>query len=153
MTQIRQVEGTVLTIRCRTCGEHYPHFEFSGDSDTLTDGLGSATSCEKKELVIAETTAAEDNFCTSGIVEFEQRLARDLSRSDLHVIRLLRVERAPTVGPTSSLREFMKHYVPNTLVFSCPCCDGGEAVKIEELTPSDFQFLGGRITFVGRLGF
>lgn len=152
MTPKRIVAGTILTLFCDACKARFPHFLFFGDDDIDTAGLCSASSCDKNEVVIFEATPTEWNdFEKSGISEIETRLALELRRGDLRVLRLLKIERDKNIQTGLSFRDFKKKYVAPTVVYSCPCCPDGKSHALEELTLDEFQKSGGRITLTGRL--
>lgn len=152
MEQKRKLSGTVVKLHCGSCGSTFPHFIFSGDKDTDTDGFCSASSCEKNEVVIAELTSNELNdFGSTGASDFQQRLSKLLGRHDLRVVRLLRVEREQTPQAGLSFRDFAKSYKPPILIFSCACCADGESKSNEELTVDDFRLAGGVVSAIGPL--
>lgn len=148
----RFVDGKIWKLRCQTCGAVFPHFVFSGESDSLTDGLFSASSCKKNEVVIVEADSAEwSDFVRAGAVGIEKRLARQLARDDLRILRLLRIEREKSAGAGLSFNDFKKAYKPPALIYSCVCCADGESSAIEEVAVNDFRNSGGQIIAVGRL--
>lgn len=152
MEQKRTVTGTVMKLRCGNCGSTFPHFVFSGEKDTDTDGICSASSCEKNEVVIAELLQNEWNdLDNTGASNFQHRLSLLLDRHDLRVIRLVRVEQAQNPSAGLSFRDFAKSYEPPVLVFSCACCTNGESKLYEELTLDDFRLSGGNVLAVGHL--
>lgn len=152
MSHVRVVDASIDILRCASCGKEYPHAVFTGEFDTSTDLLGSATSCVHNEAVIAEMTFEEwDPYPDDiGRQRFERRLAQLLNRPDLHVLKLLRIERHDP-PPGLSPQEFRKQYVPPVAVYACPCCEQGESTKTIEITPAEFQRRGGCITVVGPL--
>lgn len=152
MEQKRTVTGTVMRLRCENCGSTFPHFVFSGEKDTDTDGLCSASSCEKNEVVIAELQPNEwDDFDNTGALNFQHRLSLLLDRHDLRVIRLVRVEQEQKPSAGLSFRDFAKSYKPPVLVFSCACCTNGESKSYEEQTLDDFRLSGGNVLAIGHL--
>lgn len=130
----------------------FPHFLFSGEEDTDTVGLCSASSCNQNEVVIVEAEPDEwSDLESTRTMAIEKRLAQQLGRADLKVLRLLRVERETTPAAGLSFREFQKGYKPPVLVYSCACCGKGESRVIEEITAGDFEKSGGQILVTGRL--
>jgi len=130
MEEPTRVEGTVLKLRCSKCGSTFPHFRFSGDTDMVTAGLGSATSSARSELILAKMEAAEWNeFDVDGARRFEQRLSQQLGRSDIRVLRLLRVDKQSELLRGLSFADFRKTYIPPKLYFSCACCPDGEQLS------------------------
>lgn len=151
-TPPRLVAGSVLRLRCQTCGAVFPHFLFSGEKDTDTAGLCSASSCDQNEVVIVEAEPSEWNDLErTGATAIERRLAQQLGRPDFRVLRLLRVEREAAPAAGVSFGDFKKGYKPPVLVYSCACCAKGESRAIDELTVGDFQESGGEILVTGRL--
>lgn len=147
----RLVEGTVLMLRCRTCSAVFPHFLFSGEQDTDTDRLCSASACDTIEVVVAEATADEWNDLAHGSVSVLQaRLSSQLARDDLRVLRILRVEPGKNSGKGASFQDFRKEYSPPITIFSCACC-GGDSEATEEITVDAFQKAHGRLHVLGNL--
>lgn len=150
MSSPRQVAGTVIILFCAICKKKFPGFRFVGDEDTESVGLGVATSCEKNEVVVAALTPDEWRAQkTDGLDRFEKRIASELGRGDLRVVRLLRVEQQEQFGEGISFKEFRKKYVRPKLIFSCACCDGGESAQVDELTVEEFRKLGGKVSAIG----
>jgi hypothetical protein len=150
----RKVDGIVHRMQCRSCKSRYVSFVFSGETDIDTAGLGSAASCNREEVVIAAMLPEEWNrYDTYGRERFEARVAEETKRPDLRVAKLLRVEPRGPSAKGISFQEYAKVAKPPRLVYSCPCCGDGEATATEELEPDDFIARGGRIEFLGDLGF
>lgn len=134
-TDLRSVPGTVLRLRCQACGAVFPHFQFSGERETTSGGLFSASSGRTDEVFVLEATPEEwKDFDRAGAALAEQRIARETSRDDLRVIRLLRIESALSAGREMSLAQFKAAYRPPVMLYSCACCEAGEARAIESLT-------------------
>lgn len=51
--------GNVTNVRCRQCGEGFPVFTFSSDTDMPIHGLASLTRTDTKDLAIARTLPGE----------------------------------------------------------------------------------------------
>lgn len=146
----RIVDGTILKLRCDACDAVFPHFLFSGEADSDTAGLCSASSCGKDELVIAEAEPREWSDVAHTDSAVGNRISEQLQRNDLKVVRLLRVERE--LGANGlSFSDFRRAYKPPVLIYSCVCCVNGESRAIEEITVEDFQRGGGQIITTGRL--
>lgn len=147
----RLINGTVVRLQCAACGATFPHFRFTGDTDSDTDGLYSATSCTANELVIAEATPSEWNEIGRGDgASAERNLAQQLGRTDLKIVHLLRVEDTNSAKGLS-FAEFQKVYKPPVLIYTCPCCANGESRELEELTVARFKKSGGKIELIGPL--
>ena len=130
---LHSVEGTTLSLRCQGCGAVFPHFQFSGERETETGGLFSASSGKADEVLLFEAKPEEwKDFDRAGATLAEQRIARELGRDDLRVIRLLRIESALTTGQGMSFADFKKSYRPPVMVYSCACCAEGESRLAEE---------------------
>ena len=56
----RLIDGTVIRLQCGTCGAVFPHFRFAGETDSVTDGLYSATSCTANQLPIVSPVCYAD---------------------------------------------------------------------------------------------
>ncbi|MFC4314273.1 hypothetical protein ACFPN2_34735 [Steroidobacter flavus] len=145
------IDGTVVRLQCEACGAVFPYFRFTGDVDSDTDGLYSATSCTGNELVIAEATPSEWNEMGRGDgTSTEKNLAQQLGRTDLKIVHLVRVEDT-NAAKGLSFAEFQKVYKPPVLIYSCPCCADGESRAVEELTAARFKKSGGKIELLGPL--
>lgn len=152
MKQLNRIEGSILRLRCMRCDRTFPHFRFSGDTDMVTAGLGSATSCAENEVVLAEMEPSEWNgFEAGGAQAFEQRLSQELGRTDLRVILLLRVKARSPSARGLSFQEFRKQYQPPLLQYSCACCADGASTEVSELTVEEFRNSGGKVTLTGHL--
>jgi hypothetical protein len=152
MSQLRQVEGTVLILCCEGCKKTFPHFRFMGETDADTIGLGSATCCEKNEVLIAEMIPAEwSTQDRGGLLEFERRLSHELRRTDIRVVQLLHVDEQEKVGAGISFKEFREKHAPLVLTFSCACCTEGKSTQITEMTVEEFRDSGGLVSVVGAL--
>jgi hypothetical protein len=64
---------------------------------------------------------------------------------------MIRTENGFTPPRGTSYAEFSKLYRPPILVYSCPCCDNGEATEIANYSVSDFIDLGGQVMVIGDL--
>lgn len=149
---VRIVNGAVLRLRCGACAAIFPHFSFSGEEDSDTAGLYSASSCNQDEVVLAEADPSEWKDLAHGeITSIEKKLAQNLARDDLKVVRLLRIEHQSSAAAGSSFADFRKAYKPPVLVYSCICCSGGEARALQEMTMETFRRSGGRILLTGRV--
>ncbi len=141
-----------MTLRCESCGSTFPHFTFSGEKDTDTAGLCSASSCERNEVVLVEALPVEWNDLEGdGTAAIERRLAAHLQRSDLRVLRLLAVERAAVAAAGTSFRDFRKAYKPPSMVYTCACCATGKSRSVASRSAEDFVKSGGLVTPTGRL--
>lgn len=146
MTPTYQISGSVLRLRCTACGAVFPHFRFGNERDTESAGLYSASSAAANELYIGEATEQEwKDFDRAGATQAEARLAREQSRDDLRVIRLLRIESALTGGQGMSLAQFKAAHRPAVMLYSCACCGSGECRTEETLSFAEFVGAGGRI--------
>lgn len=148
----RRVEGDVLRLKCDSCGKEFAHFQFSGDSDVSTAGLGSLSSCARGDVVLASMEASEWNdYEGGGTGHFAQRISASLRRDDLRFIRLVRaVPQAPSARGMS-FSAYSEVYKPPKLIFSCACCGTGESQVVEEMTAERFREAGGHIEIVGAL--
>lgn len=144
MTDSSRVTGLVLRLKCKTCDAVFHHFQFSGEEDSDTMGLCSLSSCKKiNEIAVFRLLPEEWNDLDgAGAVWAETRINSNLERTDLRVIKLLKVTQvAPPAG--TSFLEFRKAYKPAILEFSCACCESGEALEIFKFTPAEFREAGG----------
>ncbi len=149
---MRKISGDVQKVRCGTCGSVFHNFLFSGEDDSETAGLCSASRRNIADVVIAEATSDEwGAFEGNGLSLLEVRLADTLNLTGLKVLRLLRVEQSGGVAEKTSFKDFLQTYKPPTLVYACPACSQGEAHVIGECTIDEFKACGGKLTVVGDL--
>jgi hypothetical protein len=148
----RLVEGTITILRCDSCGATFPHFVFSGEEDTDTCRLCSASSCERNEVVLLEVESDEWGELERSItLTVERRLGALLVRSDLKIPRILAVEQSDSSTVGLSFKDFQKAHKPPVVVYTCICCASGKSRPIERYTTKDFRQTGGIVTTVGQL--
>ena len=128
------VRGSVLLLACPDCGAQNPHFQYSGDTDMVTEGLSSAGDSEASRLALFRTVPGG-----SGL------------DADLRSARL-----AGTIqhGPSAAgldFQTFRKLYLRPGLKFHCPWCDAAEMTVSREMTPAEFVDAGGRIDCIGAI--
>lgn len=146
---MRRVEGAVLTLACSGCGSAFPTFQFSGDTDMATGGLGSATSVDNSTVAIGEMSADEWNDQSSGLARFAQRIG-EAEGSDFEAVPLLRAEAAPSSSAAVSFAQFRQTHQAPTLIFRCPRCSG-QAIVTKTSIVGDYVSAGGRVVVVGEL--
>ena len=147
---MRRVEGRVLALECSGCGSTFPTFEFSGDTDMATAGLGSATAAQENAVAIGEMLVDELNDRASGLARFAERIGREAG-GEFRAVVLLRAEvTSPTPPPVSNFREFRETYQPPTLIFGCPTCSR-DAMITKSSSVDDYASDGGRLIVVGDL--
>lgn len=142
------VHGSVAIVTCRSCRASLPLFEFEMESDTGAVGLCSAGRCNSLDIVIAETTLDEWKAMQSG--ELSTLPLRLSGFPDFHVLHIKRIEQSPDPQAGISFYEFRNIYKPPVIVYACPCCTDGEAVKTQEVTIPEFEKRGGHIVAVGK---
>lgn len=146
------VSGSVKLITCQTCGSKIPLFDFETETDVDGVGLCSAARCDQMDIVIAETTFDEwKSITTGGLRQLPRRLALEVGATDHHVLHIKRIDQEPPPAAGGSFSEFKKGYKRPSVIYDCPCCDGGEGVETDELTVSEFENLGGHIFPLGKL--
>lgn len=143
------IRGSVAIVSCRSCQANLPIFEFEVESDTGEVGLCSAAKCNSLDIVIAETTLDEWKAMQSGgLLTLPSRLS---GFSDFNVLHIKRIEESPDPPAGIPFSEFRKLYTAPVVVYACPCCTDGEAVKTREMTIPEFEKMGGRIVALGNL--
>lgn len=127
-------------------------FQFAGDTDQDTDGLISASCCRNPKVVVAEAIGLEWNLLGAGDAQPAlDRLGRESGLTDLRMPMMIRTENGFTPPRGTSYAEFSKLYKPPILVYSCPCCDNGEAIEIANYSVPDFIDHGGQVLVIGDL--
>jgi hypothetical protein len=146
------VSGSVLLLGCHACSRVYPHFVLEGETDMQTQGIATLVSFDRAEVLIAELSVEDFSMgAEKGLDALASRLSREFDRDDLRAVHLLRVERTLASHSSGSFQKFLKSYVPPRLVFSCPCCGGGECTSISEMSVADFRRSGGEVRLFGDL--
>lgn len=143
------VRGSAAIVTCQSCQASVPLFEFEVESDTGAVGLCSAAKCNGSDIVIAETTLDEWKAMQSG--ELSTLPSRLGGFSDFHVLHIKRIEKTPAPPAGISFSEFRDLYQPPVVVYACPCCTDGEAIKNREVTTSEYEEMGGHIVALGSL--
>ena len=146
---MRRVEGSVLTLACSGCRAAFPTFQFSGDTDMVTAGLGSATFLDGLAVAIGEMTPAEWSDRESGLVRFAKRISQ-AEGSAFEAVRLLRAETTPSPSASVSLAQFRRTYQAPRLIFECPRCSR-EATVSSSSSAAEFVSSGGRLVLLGEV--
>jgi Domain of unknown function (DUF3601) len=133
----------VECLRCESCRREFPQVVFTGDTDMLTAGLASLTALTRSEVVLARLTAAEYNLGAAGDALFQDRIARQLSRTDL---ALVRVKRWETFTKKPKIIHFRFPLTKTIGVYECLYCPEGEARPLKTLNAERFEAKGGLIT-------
>jgi hypothetical protein len=146
------VRGSVRIVACQACNKKIPIFNFESETDVGAIGLYSAAQCNNFNLVIAETTLDEWKKIESEKLSFfPSRLNEYLNLRNFYILHIKRIEEGPKIKPGLSFSDFRKLYKSPTVVYSCPCCNIGEAIQIQELTVPEFKEMGGKIFVLGNL--
>lgn len=146
------VNGSIKMIACRLCNSKIPLFAFESETDVDTVGLCSAAQCNDRRVVVAETTLDEWKMMESGdVVNLQSRIIGASGIEDLHILLIRRIERGPEPAAGVPFSEFRKAYKPPVVIYSCPCCNSGDAVETQEYSVWEFEELGGRVVTVGNL--
>jgi len=135
---------TINWCRSSTTGREFPVVVLSADTDMITAGLFSLTSVEKREVVIAELTADEYNSGKEGMINFENRINRELGRNDLRFTCIARVEES-VKAKGLSFKSFTRSYKPPILYYRDIFDRSGEATVVRKETENAFVAAGGRI--------
>lgn len=128
------VDGTVLLLVCSACGVRHPLFQYSGDTDMVTDGLSSAGDREGSRLVLFAASLGS--------------LGMD---GDLRPAPLAGAIAHGSSAEGLDFQTFRKLYRPPELKFHCPWCDAAEMAVSREMTPAEFVDAGGRIDCIGAI--
>lgn len=146
------VYGSIKMIACRSCNSKIPLFAFDSETDVDSIGFCSAAQCNDLRVVVAETTLDEWKMMERGeVMSLQSRIAGASSIEDLHILQIRRIERGPEPAAGVPFSEFRKIYKPPTIIYSCPCCNLGDAVETQEYSVSEFEGLGGSIVPLGNL--
>jgi hypothetical protein len=146
------VTGSIKMITCRSCNSEIPLFAFDSETDVDSVGLCSAAQCNDLRVVVAETTLDEWKMMESGeVVNLQSRIVGASGVEDLHILLMRRIERGPEPAVGVPFSEFRKAYKPPVVIYSCPCCNSGDAVVTQEYSVPEFEELGGRVVTVGSL--
>lgn len=111
--------GYISEVKCENCGEFFPVFTFSADTDMFTHGCAALTGMQRKDIILTMMRPGETTD--------------DLNRRVGSGYKVVDVEYEPAMNEsTGSFQEFLKTYKPAKAVFKCIYCDGrGSAIKEE----------------------
>lgn len=133
----------VECLRCESCRREFPQVVFTGDTDMLTAGLASLTALTHNEVVLARLTGAEYNLGKAGASLFQDRIALQLSRTDLALVKIKRWE---TFTKKPKIVRFGFPLTEMIGVYECLYCPEGEARTFKTLNAERFEAKGGLIT-------
>ena len=134
------VHGSVKIITCQSCSSRMALFAFDAETNMDSIGLCSATRCNELCVVIAETTLSEWKMMESGkLVNLPSRITDSSGMKDSHVLHIKRIERAPEPAAGVPFSEFKRLYGSPVAIYSCPCCDAGEAIETQDYSLSEFE--------------
>lgn len=137
----RKVEGLVIRLRCENCAHRFHTFQFTGDSDYLTDGLASAIA-PPHIIVVAETLPQEWNtWSEGGDRAFAIRLATTYGFENLQVVTLRATER----------RSWPMGRATPAMAYECVACGKASAREAATLTIAQFNQEGGAVYLTGGL--
>ncbi len=143
--QPKPVCGSVRILLCDTCGTEFPIFDFEVESDTDAVGLYSAGTCDGERLLLVDLSLKEWKAAQDGsLSELPSRFYSVVDQG-YRLTHVLRVVQPVLPSADSSFAEFRQQYKAPTVVYSCPCCERGEAVTRSEVTPADYVRAGGQI--------
>ena len=124
--------GTVLLLTCGQCDAHPAHFQFSGDTDMITDGLSA---CGDRSGTML-TLFGSDSPAPDPLGDCRTAIAGKAIDEIL-----------PESG--ESFASFRHRYRPATLEYLCPWCEGGKMTVSHDLAPEEFIRQGGQIHCLG----
>ncbi len=90
-----KIPGYIQWVRSSHTHREFPVLEFCADVDFVTLGMVSLTSTERHEVVVTMATGREwKNYDLQGL---QERVNRELGRSDLRCVEFLREEESRLV--------------------------------------------------------
>jgi hypothetical protein len=141
----KPVKGSVRLLVCKVCDNRFPTFDYEVESDADAIGLYSAGLCGGTDLILMELDFEEWKAAQSGeLHHIPPRLGAEIANGYL-VTHVLRVEGPPLPPAGTSFSEFRKQYKAPTVIYSCPCCESGEANTLAEITTEEFIRSGGKL--------
>ncbi len=117
--------GYVTRVRCRQCGEDFPVFSLSADTDMVIQGLVSLTRTDNRNIAIAMAGPGES------LEDVQNRMSPPYRASRLSFSKHPLESGVP-------FQEFRKHYRPPNVSYSCIFCDG-EADPFATESVSEFE--------------
>lgn len=133
--------GSVLWLR--DCDGLFPLLQLEGDNDTATEGWLTFASATRCEVFLVQAGAAEWSGGEAGVDQVLERVSKELGRTDIRAVRLLRVER-PKQAHGRSFRAFRATQAEVKAVYSSLAGDGEATVAGTESVAA-FQEAGGRV--------
>lgn len=134
----KPVRGSVKILLCRKCGADFPIFDYEVESDAEAVGLYSAGTCGGDNLLLVDLTLEEWKQAKDGNLQELPSRFFSVAGHDYRLTHVLRVEQSAVPPAGVSFAEFRQEYKTPTVVYSCPCCDKGEAVSRVEITSRDY---------------
>lgn len=148
MTTQKLVQGSVRILLCSKCGVDFPIFDFEAESDTDVVGLYSAGTCGGEKLLLVDLSLEEWHAVQDGrLRELPSRLSR-FAGQGYRMAHVLRIEQPIVPSAGGSFSDFRQLYKAPAVVYSCPCCNGGEALTRSEVTPAEYVESGGQIVAI-----
>jgi len=126
------VDGSIEFLQCGKCGASQAHWVFSGDTDSVTQGLSSAGSRGSGLLVLGQDP-----------VSFPD--------ADVRTALFKRSEGKSARAVGLAFREFMKRYKAPRLIYACPWCDSGEMESSGTASARSFRAGGGSLICQGEI--
>ena len=145
-TNKRVVRGSVKVLYCENCGTTFPIFAYEVDSDGAEIGLYSAGSCDNGDLLLIDLTLDEWKSVQNGQMNRLPPRILDEFGSQFRMAHIVRVEESNVSAKGLSFSEFKDKYRPPTVFYSCPCCEGGEAIVQEEVEAESYIKQGNNIS-------
>lgn len=143
--QAKQVRGTVKLLFCEKCGAEFPVFDYELESDTDAVGLYSAGTCGGGSLILIDLDFEEWKAAQAGkLKQLPARFAH-LADRGFRMTHIVRVEQPDLPAAGGSFAEFRQAYQSPVVIYSCPCCGGGEAVAQSEVSVAEYVNAGREI--------
>ena len=111
--------GYISEVKCENCGESFPVFTFSADTDMVTHGCVALTGAQRKDIVLTMMRPDETSD------DINRRVGGGYKVIDIEYDKV-------TNNATGSFQEFLKTYKPAKAIYKCIYCDGrGSSIKEE----------------------
>lgn len=121
--------GDILEVKCEDCGQSFPAFTFTADTDMVTHGCVALTGTQRKDIVLTMMRPGET--------------AEDINRRIGLSYKIVDIEREQARNKaTASFQDFLKTYQPAKAIYKCIYCCNGHGMAIKGESKCEFMAHG-----------
>ncbi|KWO50059.1 hypothetical protein [Burkholderia territorii] len=142
------IYDTIVWLQSDATKKRFPIVVFTADTDMATMGSVSLTSMERSEIVVTQLTGEEFSAVGKNRENYklvEQRINRELHRTDLACAWLIRVEESQPTGSGRTFQMFRETYQRPKLFYRDIFSENSLAEELSCTTLSEFEKDGGKV--------